>query len=540
MDEQEYVAELSASDEEVAPRRRRAADAALRKLSPPKRFRTKYSEELHEEIVAFAKQTRPRALTPVEKVDILLLNIELRRRFEEKKKKIGRAFRGKAPQYHEEVSQILRRGKRLVSETWKDFMTKKNIELSEAPGNRNSKWTFVPETRKVLRTLQQFMRERREIRERTVAKDILDCLVKNKFVCIRDGDLKAKKSALRSVQRYIVRKGFKRGRKKGCQHYRLKSENLLARDEYVLRMIEENRTKARRIVYMDESYIHKNYCRHDDSLYDPNDEQDLQTIRIHKGQRYCFIAAIVDADHRKEAKERTPYEKAHLMKETLHIFQGGSSKKKKKETKDYHGMFDFQYFKEWMSKLLDALDKRHIENAIIVMDNAKYHRNLPEGTPKSNFKKSVLQKACKEYGISFEPTETKAMLWPKLSEYVRKNIKPVVVSMAAARGHEVLFSPPHYSDLQPIEIVWAIVKGVVGRQYTTETTFQQVRERLEKAFQDLLPKTVQGCINKANSHLKRLYTHITKIELLEEAESDDNADESEDTDGSDEDDASNE
>ena len=69
------------------------------------------------------------------------------------------------------------------------------------------------------------------------------------------------------------------------------------RDKYFKLMMEEERRKTRRIFYMDESYIHKNYCRHEDSLYDPNDEQDFKTVATHKGQRYCFIAAIVDADH---------------------------------------------------------------------------------------------------------------------------------------------------------------------------------------------------------------------------------------------------
>ena len=57
-------------------------------------------------------------------------------------------------------------------------------------------------------------------------------------------------------------------------------------------MMEENEKKTRRIIYMDESYIHKNYCRHEDSLYDPNDEQDLTTVTHQKGQRYCFIGEL--------------------------------------------------------------------------------------------------------------------------------------------------------------------------------------------------------------------------------------------------------
>ena len=82
--------------------------------------------------------------------------------------------------------------------------------------------------------------------------------------------------------------------------YRLKEENIRKRDAYVQRMTEANNDVSRRIVYIDESYIHKNYHRHDDSIFDPNDEQDLETKAQHKGKRYCFIAAIIDDDRRPE------------------------------------------------------------------------------------------------------------------------------------------------------------------------------------------------------------------------------------------------
>jgi len=183
-------------------------------------------------------------------------------------------------------------------------------------------------------------------------------------------------AALHAVQRFLVRKGYKRGRKKGSQHYRLREKNLIMRDKYVKRMVEEDNLKTQRIVYMDKSYIHKNYCHHEDSLYDPNDEQDLTTVAMHKGQQYCFIAAIVDADHTIPEESRTTEQKAGLLMDTLDIFEGG-----KKQTKDYHGMFDHHYFVAWMGKLPAALRSRNITNAIIVMDNAKYHKKFPKIHP---------------------------------------------------------------------------------------------------------------------------------------------------------------
>ena len=80
------------------------------------------------------------------------------------------------------------------------------------------------------------------------------------------------KAGLRAVQRFLVAKGYQRGKKKGAKNYCLKEHAALMRNKYVLRMIEENNKKSRRIVHVDEIHIHKNYCRHKDSLCDPNDE----------------------------------------------------------------------------------------------------------------------------------------------------------------------------------------------------------------------------------------------------------------------------
>lgn len=96
--------------------------------------------------------------------------------------------------------------------------------------------------------------------------------------------------------------------------YGLKEHVEMIRDKYIHKMTTE---KGKRKVYMDEIYIHKNYCRHNDSLYDPNDEQDLTTVAIHKEQQYCFIAAIVNANPCIPEELQTPKQKAGLLEDTL-------------------------------------------------------------------------------------------------------------------------------------------------------------------------------------------------------------------------------
>ncbi|OAF65457.1 hypothetical protein A3Q56_06837 [Intoshia linei] len=68
-----------------------------------------------------------------------------------------------------------------------------------------------------------------------------------------------------------------------------------------------------------------------------------------------------------------------------------------------------------------------------------------------------------------------------------------------------LFTPPYHSDLQPIELIWAITKGDVGRQYDININFKDVLYRLNNAFNDLSSDVIQGCIRKTDSLIKILY-----------------------------------
>jgi hypothetical protein len=60
-----------------------------------------------------------------------------------------------------------------------------------------------------------------------------------------------------------------------------------------------------------------------------------------------------------------------------------------------------------------------------------------------------------------------------------------VEGLAEEQCHRVLWKPPYHSDLQPIELLWARVKGNVGRQYNKQTNLSVVKQRLEIEFANL-------------------------------------------------------
>ncbi|RHZ15828.1 hypothetical protein DYB26_011469 [Aphanomyces astaci] len=92
---------------------------------------------------------------------------------------------------------------------------------------------------------------------------------------------------------------------------------------------------------------------------------------------------------------------------------------------------------------------------------------------------------------------------------------------------------------RPIEIVWAIVKCQVGRQYTQDTTFRQVLVRLKEAFKDLKASSIKGCIHKADQQLYKLEEYI-KQKQDEDASGNVSDSESESDNNSDSDSSSNE
>ncbi|RHY49106.1 hypothetical protein DYB38_009831 [Aphanomyces astaci] len=196
----------------------------------------------------------------------------------------------------------------------------------------------------------------------------------------------------------------------------------------------------------------------------------------------------------------------------LDIFTGGKSRAK--EPKDYHGMFDHAYYVKWFGRLLDEMDASGVTKALIVLDNAKYHKCLPESTPTSGRRKSILLDACRLYGIQTTGKEFKSELWDMLASHIKAHIHPVIVEMAKHRGH------------------CAIVKGEVGRQYTDMTKFADMKVRLEAAFANLKPNSIKGCVRAAQEKLKKLHEHLVQIDtLVSDEESSDDSDNSSDDGG---------
>jgi len=412
-------------------------------------------------------------------------------------------------------------------------------------GNFDSKVTRIPQTQSVVIAIREFVRIRRAKTQRTTAKQILEFCIREGFISVpKDtGDPEAyeKKSfdtAYRSMRRWVERNGFKRDKRTG--NIVLKEHIALHRDLY-LKAFFANRAlppeEQLREVYLDESYIHQHYKKNDDSVWDPNDDQDIQYGKEkNKGNRYCFLCAIQGPNPRifQPTDIQCNDEEAKLFdKMTLSTLgatdRGGvvpqsvwafCPQQKKLHKGDYHKVFKSTNFMQWWN---DQLIPNLQQPSIIIMDNASYHKAYPDTYPTSKSKKSDYIDFCTMKNIPFDPKDTIPIIREKIRTF-KKTQKMSCELIAEANGHRVLFTPPCHSDLQPIELLWAKLKGNIGRKYDTDTTMTILKERLDEEFSAAYGwnESIEGFIRKSTAIARKFFTEIQQEETQETEDTDKN------------------
>ncbi len=97
-----------------------------------------------------------------------------------------------------------------------------------------------------------------------------------------------------------------------------------------------------------------------------------------------------------------------------------------------------------VSKQISAGFEREINNR---SDNPGYHKSKPSDAPNpAEMKKAEIYEKLHELGIQHDSTISRPEARQLLNSWVRDNIRPEIVLFVAEAGHEVLFTPPRYSD----------------------------------------------------------------------------------------------
>jgi hypothetical protein len=262
---------------------------------------------------------------------------------------------------------------------------------------------------------------------------------------------------------------------------------------------------------MDESYIHKHYHRNDDSLWDPNDDQDIVSTRAPaKGRRYYFCAAIQGLDPRVDPSTATLEVRPGHIPGSILAF---CPQRKGDHQGDYHKVFNGEnFFQWWRDQLLPNLH----QPSIIYLENAAYHLIYGDHVPKaSKMRKHECMYFLQSKGVDFDSSMSALELKKVIKDYIASKEKIEIVCLAELEGHRVELTPPYHSDFQPIEIVWALIKGNVGRQYDINTSLTIIYNHLMHEFDSLLETghaSIGGMIEKCASIAWTFYDEMDQEE----------------------------
>jgi len=213
------------------------------------------------------------------------------------------------------------------------------------------------------------------------------------------------------------------------------------RREYLIRKRVLNKSH-KVLVYLDETFINKNYSGSDISWYCEDWKDDPRLDKSFgpyvnkpsgKGERFIILNAVTKNGWVDGAKL---------------VFQA------KKSSGDYHGSMNEDNFTKWfMNQLLPNIP----DNAIIIRDNAPYHNVFKEdGVPSLTSKKIILQKWLKDNNITFNQEFLRTQLIDLINQY--RPIKRFKLDSLLqnepkykARNLKILRTPQYHPELQPIE-----------------------------------------------------------------------------------------
>ncbi|KAF0724741.1 DDE 3 domain-containing protein [Aphis craccivora] len=196
---------------------------------------------------------------------------------------------------------------------------------------------------------------------------------------------------------------------------------------------------SRPVVYLDETWVNQNHTR--GYIWQNSDNTEGLKVPIGKGGRLIVCHAGSPS--------------FGFVKNSKLVFRCKSS-----SSEDYHSQMNATVFEKWSIEMLGNLE----EPCIIVMDNASYHSMLAEDYPKTNTRKADVQKWLQEKSIPFTPEETLCELRKKVKLSMPKRKKYKLDEIALQMGHEVVRLTPYHCQYNPIEIIWAQVKGEVAEK----------------------------------------------------------------------------
>ncbi|XP_062532866.1 uncharacterized protein LOC134201642 [Bombyx mori] len=188
------------------------------------------------------------------------------------------------------------------------------------------------------------------------------------------------------------------------------------------------------------------------------------------------------------------------------FIEGADDVFESKNTSDYHESMDANRFEQWFENILPKLG----ENAVVVLDNAPYHSRRQEKTPTTAWRKASIEEWLRNKDLGYDEKYVKAELLKKVND-VKANYQSYAVDELAKQFKvEVLRLPPYHCELNPIELVWADIKGHVARNNTT-FKFEDMKKLLQEGIQRVSADKWRNCVDHVIKVEDNFYSNIDNM-----------------------------
>ncbi|GMI44777.1 hypothetical protein TrCOL_g6844 [Triparma columacea] len=210
-----------------------------------------------------------------------------------------------------------------------------------------------------------------------------------------------------------------------------------------------------------------------------------------------------------------------------HAHSAGMVYEANKATGDYHDNMDSHVFMLWVKqRLLQTMIKKGNKRKIVlVLDNAPYHREHQVSCPnpltstkkdniktlqrlfssgtrqgKEEIKSLTVTRHNEEHTFQFEAfgkfkrgkkrwksggpdvVELQVHTQRVVEKFAPEWLKTDLEAFMEEEGHQVIYTPPYLCSFQPIERLWAIVKGAVASEWREGRTLPEAFADLNTAF----------------------------------------------------------
>jgi transposase len=222
-------------------------------------------------------------------------------------------------------------------------------------------------------------------------------------------------------------------------------------------------------VFLDESYCNLHHTRPKTWL----DVDGYRESESGRGKRYCIVGAgvywtsgdklyanfversLVAWDSTKQGKKCHNIFHEDDEDLAMHMVTGESD-----VTRDYHGNFSAELFEFWFRKLCQTLQELYGQ-CLIHMDGAAYHKRRHNRPPTEADSVAEIKQWLTQHSVPFHPDDRKYQLLARIPAE-SKRTRFVSQVIAEEHGHKVIFTPPYHPELEPIEIIWAVIKNRIA------------------------------------------------------------------------------